>query len=92
MVQRLVWESAEREPQGRRAAQAELGAARPGAVRGAAPFGRPPEFSAPRTQFSVFIPPAPAGPRLLLPPFPCSRLLLSPTFFPSPPDFSLPWK
>lgn len=30
-----------------------------GAVRGAAPFGRPPEFSAPRTQFSVFIPPAP---------------------------------
>jgi hypothetical protein len=44
---------------GERAAQAELGAARRGAVRGAAPFGRPPEFSAPRTQFSVFIPPAP---------------------------------
>lgn len=59
MVQRLVRESAEREPQGERAAQAELGAARPGAVRGAAPFGRPPEFSAPRTQFPVFIPPAP---------------------------------
>lgn len=77
---------------GERAAQAELGAARRAlsAVLLRSGVLRSSLHPAPSSQYLSRRPQA--GPRLLLPPFPSSRLLLSPTFFPSPPDFSLPWK
>lgn len=74
------YQSAEREPQGERAALAELGAARRAlsAVLLRSGVLRSSLHPAPSSPYLSRRPQA--GPRLLLPPFPSSRLLLSPTF------------